>query len=185
MANGDRSSYSPTKWLEKEIDRLQETKAEKSSMNTMLGSLDRDITEVRNKLRETAKRAEREHACTQIEFIKANAEEVQSWSKWWKGTIAALISAVVVVGSVLAAVWYKGEALTTGMEAMQGDFSTIQSDVQEIKESQSNLELVVSESQRKNSEKEEQRVKELKSLLQDAIHEARQDMKPRARRRSN
>lgn len=167
--------------IRREIDRLEEKKADKEATRIKLDEVDKDIDETK-KIALSARKKAGEHSCIQEARMDQLEEDSKSWGRFFKGLVVAVVSAVVVVGGFMAALHYtKAEA--SEVQDVKVNVIGIQRDMAEVKTSQKKVEMAVRASTKSQAELEEERVRLLKKAMKEAIREAKADIKPNHRRR--
>ncbi len=172
----DRSSSAPSSSsTRRDIDRLERTKADDKATDIRFNELEKDIDETKKIALGARKQAYAEHPCHQEVRMKVVEKKATGWDKWFKGILITVISAIVILGSFMATVWYT-KADASEVAKVKQDVTTIKGDVNNIQESQERIEAALAPEEQMALE--EARMELIKQAMKEAVQEVKADIKP-------
>lgn len=167
-----------TSWVRQDL----KNKADRSWAQAKFESVEKNVEETKRIALGAKKRVDVPHTCDQKEAIDRTLEMVDSWSRWWRGTlISALGFAVVVGGSWL----YQYFTLSSDVENTRVSLEELSSSVQNIESSQEELKRAFEVSQARTSIQNKEQLSEVRSMLKSVIQQELSTERPANRRRGN
>lgn len=206
---GSRDSFvtpSSTSWIRRELDNIQkeiDTKADEKTIEAKLTALAgkirgaREVAEEAKKIGLSArKQAFMTHECVnedrfivddnRITAVEKRQEEsdnkVGRWDSWWKVVMVSVVAGVVIVGSVVAAVWYNGESLSDDVSVLTHRVGSLDASVKEVRESQRDMKRALEVDRESDAVQAEEQLEVVKDAVKAAIIEANRNSSKRRKR---
>lgn len=120
---------------------------------------------------EAQKTADTPHVCLKEDVLRSLREEVGSWSKWWRGTMITVISAIVLGITVMAGWLYSHRLQGEKIESLDKSMNEVKEEVQDLGESQKQIKNTLDRGQRQNTQKEEERLQQMKKIFTTVLEE--------------
>ena len=181
---GNSSELPPTsmslRWLRSEINQLRmdvERRASREWVEAKLEALKGNEDDTRQIAITAREKASLPHVCGNSDRMADIEDRLSRWDSWWRGIMAAVISAVVIVGGAVAAAWYRTETLQVSVTSVSADVTELKSSIVSIQRSQEQITKVIEESERSSREEEARRAEELQKALRDAVRDGIQVMR--------
>jgi len=128
------------------------------------------------------KRVDMPHTCDQKEAIDRTLAMVDSWSRWWRGTLISALGFVTVVGGS----WlYQYFTLTAEVESTRISVEELSTSVKNIETSQEELKHAFQQNQDRDTVQDEARLTEVRSILKSVIQQELGTQRLVNRRRGN
>lgn len=178
VAGSGGSSSSGSDAVQRELDRLNKEKASKEATDVRLKGIEDEVDETKKIALAAKKEAATPHECHQEKRMETIEESTGGWDRLFKGMVITVISAVVVVGSLMALLYYT-KADVSDVDNVRIDVVKIRNDVDSVQASQQRVESTVNEMQKKQDQMEKDRMEQIKKAMHEVVVEANLSVRSR------